>query len=107
MFDTKYGTIPKENYINYFERLIGKTYKILALKEEECPTLNIYIESLLYELIGQKKVTYQLRDETSLITIISLLEQLKYEDEHIIIKQKVFKIIKLIKNINSVISGDD
>lgn len=105
VYETKYGDIPDISLELYFERMVGKTYKILALKEEDCSTVDVYIDSLLYEIIGTNKIVDQIPNETTLLTIIAMLEQLKGEDNHSIIKQKVFKIIKLIKNILASMDG--
>jgi len=101
MIKVKYGEIPKENFYNYFQFLIGKTYKILPMKEESCDTLNTYLESYQRELIGNKNLFTTLVNEPMFITILNTIQYLISEDYSVdICKNEVFKCIHLFEKIS-------
>lgn len=102
MIEVRYGLIPKENFCNYFEFLINKTYKILPLKEEKSETLKSYLESLLRELLGNKELVSLLVDEPRFITVLNTMQYLISEEYTIkICKKEVFKCIIILEEINS------
>lgn len=102
MIDVQYGLIPKESFCNYFKFLVNKTYKILPLKEENSETLNLYLESLLRELIGNKELITILVDEPRFITVLNTLQYLISEEYSVAIcKKEVFKCIGILKDINA------
>lgn len=101
MIDVQYGLIPKENFCNYFNYLINKTYKILPLKEENSATLKSYLESYLRELIGNKTLVSILVNEPKFITVLNTMQFLiseEYSTE--ICKKEVFKCIHMLEDIN-------
>jgi len=101
MINVEYGKIPEENFNNYFQFLVGKTYKILPMKEENCDTLNSYLESYQRELIGNQQLFKKLIDEPMFITILNTIQYLISEDYSVdICKKEVFKCIHLFKKIN-------
>ena len=93
---TKYGTISDNVYKKYKEKLINNIYKILPMKEEKTETINVYIESVLYELIGMKKL---LDESCEICSIIAILENLIDEQDLKIVKREVFRAISLVKKI--------
>ena len=102
MIKVEYGRIPKENFYNYFQFLIGKTYKILPMKEENCETLNSYLESYQRELIGNQSLFTTLVDEPMFISILNSIQFLiveTYSDD--VCKKEVFKCISLFKKISN------
>lgn len=93
--NTKYGDISDASYKDYYKKLIDKVYKILCLKEENCSTLDIYIESLLIDIVGQEKI---LKGNGNFLSLIGILETLSTSDYSLkIYKREVFKCINIIK----------
>lgn len=83
---TKYGMLPDETFNNFQKRLTARIFKILPLKEENCITLDSYIDSIVYELYGLDIVCI---NNANILSLISLLEMLKIEDKHYLYKQKI------------------
>lgn len=101
MIKVKYGEIPRQNFCNYFKYLIGKTYKILPLKEACCDTLPKYLESYQRELIGNQGLFELLVGEPMFITVLNTIQYLILEDYSTeICKKEVFKCIRIIKALN-------
>ena len=101
MIEVKYGLLPKENFCNYFNFLINKTYKILPLKEEKSDTLKSYLESYQRELIGNMDLIPLLVDEPKFITLLNTMQFLiseEYSDK--VCKREVFKCIRILEEIN-------
>lgn len=92
--NTKYGKISDKTYKDYKVKLINNIYKILPMKEEKTDTINVYIESVLYELVGMEKVLYEAGE---ICSIISVLENLITEQDLKIVKREVFRAISLVK----------
>lgn len=98
---TNYGDIPNENMSQYFNYLVGKTFKILPLFEENSPTLTAYIKSYQRELIGGKQLFKQLADEPKFITLLLTIEYLANgEYDHDTCKSEVLKCTNIINDIN-------
>ena len=101
MIQVKYGEIPKENFCNYFHFLIGRTYKILPMKEENCETLKSYLEGYQRELLGSQHLFELLVKEPMFISILNTIQFLIAEEYSIeTCKKEVFKCIRMFKAIN-------
>lgn len=101
MIDVKYGLLPEQNFCNYFDFLIGKTYKILPLKEKNSETLKAYLESYQIELLGSRELVEVLANEPQFITVLNTMQYLigaEYSVETC--KKEVFKCIGILKQIN-------
>ncbi len=99
---TTYGDVPNENLSQYFNSLVGKTFKILPLYEEESPTLNTYIKSFQRELIGNSRLFQELNCEPKFITLLSTIEFLASSDyDHDTCKSEVLKCTNIINDINN------
>lgn len=100
MIMTKCGYLPDKIFYNYLDRLIGRFYKILALKEENCSTLNVYIESFQRELIGSKNLIVVLNDDNRFLSLISILQFfLDNEYDDAVCKTEVMKAIDISKKL--------
>ena len=71
-----YGEIPNENLSQYFKYLVGKTFKILPLYEEDSATLPSYLKSYQRELIGDSMLFNELSEEPKFITLLATIEYL-------------------------------
>lgn len=81
------------------ERLIGKVYKILPMKEEGCETLDQYISNLLRELVSNKDLMNDLKFEGELLSVINTLHGLIEQENFEEFRSDVLKSLGIIKNI--------
>jgi hypothetical protein len=102
---TKYGYIPEESVISYLERLKGKVYKILPMKEEKCPTLDEYISNLIRELVSTSEVIESLKYEGDLLSLISTLDGLIGQEDFKAFRSDVLKSMTIIKKMVGVKGG--
>ncbi|AYP68251.1 hypothetical protein PQE75_gp228 [Bacillus phage vB_BcoS-136] len=91
-----------EKLVVYLNSVVSSVFKILPLYEEENVGLNIYIESLLFELYGLDKAV-NIEHSHEYISLLSTLESIKSEignsdSKKSIIKREVFKCINIVKN---------
>ena len=77
--NTNYGEVNNTACYNYLSRLIDKLFKIIPLKEVHSPTIDTYIEDLIFELRGNEEVFEETEYNPKLIDIISILEAVKNE----------------------------
>lgn len=98
MINTKYGEIPTDVLISSLNRLTGKVFKILPMREENCDTLDEYVKNLLRELINTKSLIRSLKDEGDLLSLLSTLEGMTSNDVDLdICRSDVFKCMGIIK----------
>lgn len=103
-------TIVNDNTISqYLETVIDKMFKILPLYEENNETLDVYIESLVFELTGFIS-KYGGMSTTDYISIMSTLEgiriTIKTEGNQPEVKREVFKCINVVIKIRKTLEGD-
>jgi hypothetical protein len=99
--NTVYGEIPNENISQYINTLIGKTFKILPLFEENSPTLTPYIKSYQRELVGVGYLFECFKDEPKFIALLATIEYLANASyDHDTCKAEVFKCTNLISEIH-------
>jgi len=96
--DTKYGKLSNVTVEVGLEGYIDKIFKILPMKEEQCPTLPMYIQSLIRELIGNSTLMEGLLYEKEFLSLAGTLENLisndiKFEE----FRSDVFKSISIVK----------
>ena len=86
---------------DYFTRLIGKVYKILPICENSFSTKDVYIHSLIGELLGCLQVSNNAFHRTEFMTVINTLSYLTTVDQYdpVIYRREVFKCIRIIKKI--------
>lgn len=95
----------------FIHSLIGKIYKILPLKEESDAGQDVhwadYISSLSRDMVGACSTFQELRISSDYITVLNVLEYLQAHDvDHRTCKQEVFKMIRLLENLEKQIGGD-
>lgn len=91
---TEYGEIKDVDVEAYLKRLIGRIFKIIPMHEEGYKTLDIYVENLLRELIGNSNIL--LGDE--LLAVTGTLKGLQL-DNHKLLKSDVFKALDIIDRV--------
>lgn len=92
--ETKYGHLPFSTFEKYRKSIVDKIYILIPLKEENCPTLQNYIERLNRELCGMME--FVAGHEDYVLTTICLLENLITEENFNIFKHDVFRCCELI-----------
>jgi hypothetical protein len=89
--NTLYGELENIKVVEYLDRLIGRVFKIIPMNEEDCDTLDVYVDSLAREVFGNSSIF--LGDE--LLTIVGTLKGLNFKN-HKELKRDIFKTIDLI-----------
>ena len=95
----------------FIHSMVGKVYKILPLKEEhdagEDTHIAEYIDSLCTDAVGAFETFNELKAMASYITIVNTLQYLNTNDfDHVVCKREVFKMIRLLQQIEREIGGD-
>jgi hypothetical protein len=91
---TKYGVLDSRQVDAYLAKLIGRVFKIIPMNEEGCKTLDLYIDSLVREILGNSQIF--LGDE--LFAICGTLKGLNINN-HKQLKSDIFKTIDLIDRV--------
>lgn len=98
---------------NYFRYLVNQIFKILPMREENEASLNIYIESLMTELLGEKAFVESLNNDARLVQLLGILQYLTDNPDCSVKKTKreVFKAITICNKIsdgfNDRVNGGD
>lgn len=101
MIKARYYDIPNPYFVNYFNFLIGRIWKILPMNEEGNKNLKSYIESLQRELIGNMNLIEDLKYDGYFITLLNKIQYLLSEEyDHDICRKEVFECIDIIKKIS-------
>lgn len=93
--------LPNELLGCYFNRMVGRLYKILPLKEAEEETVDKYLDSLLSELLGVEAVS-ELKQQpyyVSIVGIVSFLSDNITSCSTSKVKRDVFRAINLCKKL--------
>lgn len=102
MIEVDYSLLSRKSLANYFDFLIGKVYKILPMKEENCITLSDYLTDLKDELLGNSDLLLFLSEEPQFISLLNIIQFLignEYDQKKC--KRKVFTAIHIIEDINN------
>ena len=88
--------------INYFDRLTGRIFKIIPIKEEGEFDVQPYIESLLRELLGARSLVEAIGHDERFMQIISIMNYLleNPNTETKVLKSEIFHILNILKKIN-------
>ena len=84
---------------HYFDSLVDRFFKILPLKEDAEPTLDIYIRSLQRELIGCKGLIPLFAENANYLSLLSILQSFVDEPnvDVDIVRREVFRAIRICK----------
>lgn len=82
---------------NYFDSLVNCFFKILPIRESEEESLDVYVQSLQFELIGCKGLITSLNDDARFITLLSILQHFIDSPQcpTNVVKREVFKAIRI------------
>lgn len=91
-----------EKLVIYLNSIVNSVFKILPLYEEQNVGVEIYVESLLFELYGLKEAV-EIQHSYEYISLLSTLESVKIEmmkenSKKSVVKREIFKCINIIKN---------
>lgn len=88
---------------DYFKYLVDHFFKILPMREQEEPTLPVYIESLQMELLGGQSLILSLTNCPEYMTLINILQFLRDNPACSIrkVKREVFRAISICYKLNS------
>ena len=94
---------------NYFHHLINGFFKILPMRENEEPSLNVYMQSLQAELYGCGSVIDELDKDPLFLTLLSVLQYLIDNKECTVlsVKREVFKAISICKKLENKYGGQE
>ena len=108
MISTSCGYVVTDKlFENYLESLKGRFYKILPLKEEACPTLDICIKSLQIELIGCKNLISLLNNDAQFLSLICTLQYFLDNPFDVkTCKREVMKCITITKKLKGKYFGE-
>jgi hypothetical protein len=102
---TKYGlNIPNITLMSYFKGLIGKIYKFLPLREENCNTLDLYYTYIMKELNGGNKL---ILDDKLFIELLLNLEGVIDIEDFKTYRSQILKCISVCQKIINDLQADD
>lgn len=79
----------------YFDRLVGRFFKILPMYESGEGSISVYLRSLQMELSGLNRIM-ELENGDNLLSLVAILESLRGEDvTKDDVKREVFRAIKI------------
>lgn len=88
---------------NYFQYLVDHFFKILPMKEQHEDTLDKYLSSLQFELIGFERLFSETNCNSATITLLSILQNMiDNPDEDVsVIRREVFHAISICNKLKS------
>lgn len=104
MIDTKLGIpISTEILHNYFKCLVNHFFKILPMRENNEESLSKYMQSLQMELLGCKNLITAIHNDSSYLTILSILQYLIDNPDCSIseVRREVFRAISICNKLRS------
>ena len=111
MIMTVCGDMISEKYIgNYVSSLVNCFYKILPMREDGEPSLQLYMEGLRRELIGCGALIPILGEEPMYSTLLCILQSfIDHPDTAIAdVKRDVFRAITICKNLSGkILRGEE
>lgn len=95
--------LDSSSLVNYFKSLVNNFFKILPMREKNEESLKTYMRSLQIELLGLSSLILTIKEDTSYIRLLSILQYLidNPECDTPIVKREVFKAINLCNKIRA------
>ena len=101
--------ISERDYRNYLIQLKDRVWKILPMYEEKNETIEEYINSVSFELMGLRGIIGELPHGIWYVKSLATLEQLKVEvlliGKQKTVKKEVFKILNTIDKQIDILKG--
>ena len=103
LITTNGNKINPEILANYMHSLVNMFFKILPLKEDGESSLGTYIKSLQIELIGCSDLIVAIHNDSSFLTLISILQYMLDHPEISVseCKREVFKAISICNKLKA------
>lgn len=88
---------------NYLKNLINQFFKILPMREEEEPSLEVYLVSLQTELLGFKELVEALQSDSQYISLLAILQYMIDTPECPVgdVRREVFKAISICNKLRN------
>lgn len=85
---------------NYFKSLVNHFFKILPMRENNEPSLCLYMKTLQSELIGCKDLVLAIQNDASYMTLLAILQYLidSIDDPEctvMVVRRNVFRAISI------------
>jgi hypothetical protein len=90
------GNIDKDSLQEYFKNLIGRLWKILPLKEQQCLTLDKYLFNLRLELMGGEELLLKSGLFIELLNNLEMLATMEKKEQY---KPQIFRCINICEKI--------
>lgn len=94
----KYGEFSDSQTVDNETDLINQIFKLLPYKESEYVDLDYYFTTLLFRIAGLNSL---LGEPSELVTVMSLLESARTEDNFKLYRKAVLDSCSLMKELNS------
>ena len=102
--------ISERDYRNYLIQLKDRVWKILPMYEEKNETIEEYINSVSFELMGLRGIIGELPHGIWYVKSLATLEQLKVEvlliGKQKTVKKEIFKILNTIDKQIDILKGE-
>jgi len=87
--------------VNYFNSLVDRFFKIVPIREENDETLPVYMHSLQVELMGCCGFIPELSEDSSYLTLLSILQYLieHPECDFKMVRREAFRAIGICKQL--------
>ena len=89
---------------NYFHNLVNQFFKILPMRENEESSVVIYMRSLQSELLGCKELIPEVKENSSYLTLLSILQYLIDNPKCAVptVRREVFRAISICNELKSI-----
>lgn len=103
------GNISDELLGNYIDSLVNCFFKILPMRENGEPSLKLYMEGFLREMVGCSNLIPALRKEPMYLTLLSILQSFidNPDMELSDVKRDVFRAISVCNKLAKKVLGGD
>ncbi len=108
MIKTIYNDVLSEELIeNYINSLVNCFFKILPMRENDEPSLDIYLKGLLREMSGCGSLVAALNNDPSYLTLLSILQSFVDNPDMDIqnVKRDVFRAISVCNKLAKKVLG--
>jgi hypothetical protein len=90
------GVVDNMKLDKYCDRLVGRVYKLLCIREEDAQNAKKYLESFLVELKGASKY---FGNNSYFASLIFSLEGIRDVTDYNLYKRKIFECINIVNKI--------
>lgn len=89
---------------SYFDRMTGRIFKVIPIREEHEYPVQPYLESLLRELLGAKDIMESIGNDERFIQVVGIINYLVLNPDIDvkIMKSEIFHALNIVKKISKV-----